>query len=571
MGLGASGGNEVEEVSMSEIVGGHLVGKYLKEIERVEVVFCLSGGHIEAILDSFTEYRIRAIDVRHEQAAAMMAHAWSVYTGRPGVCLVTAGPGFTNALTGIANAYLDNAPIVVLCGRHPLRDDLKGALQEMNQIDMVKPVTKWAATCYDTKRIPEYLAAAFRNALSGRPGPVFLELPPDILNVKVPLDKVPMPERPTRRYTVHPDDWDLKQAADLINQARKPLLMGGSGVGMSCCSAALGQFIERTGIPFILLNNGRGELPDNHPLSLWDIGNTGLLLGLSQADVLVAVGIRFNWLFQSGAIIPPHVKVVRVDIDPSELDRNRTADVGLVGDASSVLNQLLPLMKKGDHHEWVTKLRAASRAFLEPELKLRSQPSYPIHPIRLVSRIQEAVGDDAVYVVDGGDTSYFGLMGLTSREKAGVIGTAAGLLGCLGTGIPFGIAAKLARPDKKVVVLNGDGSFGFNAMEFDTMARHDIPVVVVVNNDKAWGMIKHSQELSIGCDRLQCAELGERHYEKMAEGLGAYGEFVTKDEDIVPAIRRAFESGKPACINVMTDPTATSPATPLFYQSLKME
>ena len=180
---------------MALILGGHLVGKYLKEVEEVDTVFCLSGGHIEAILDSFTEYAIRTIDVRHEQAAAMMAQAWSVYSGKPGVCLVTAGPGFTNALTGIANAYLDNSPLIVLCGRAPLRDDLKGALQEVNQMDMVKPVTKWAATCYDARRIPEYLSLAFRYALEGRPGPVFLELPPDILNVKVPLDKVPLSTR----------------------------------------------------------------------------------------------------------------------------------------------------------------------------------------------------------------------------------------------------------------------------------------------------------------------------------------------------------------------------------------
>ncbi|MGD0211457.1 MAG: thiamine pyrophosphate-binding protein, partial [Desulfomonilia bacterium] len=527
---------------MAMILGGHLVGKYLKEVEKVDTVFCLSGGHIEAILDSFTEYKIRTIDVRHEQAAAMMAEAWSIYSGKPGVCLVTAGPGFTNAVTGIANAYLDNAPLVVLCGKHPLRDDLKGALQEINQMDIIKPITKWAATCYETKRIPEYLSLAFRHALVGRPGPVFLELPPDILNVKIPEEKAPMQTRMTHKYTVHPDEWDLKQAADLINAAKKPLFMGGSGVGLSCCGIALSQFIERTGFPFFLMNFGRGELPDNHPLSLWDIGNVGLQLGITQADVIVAAGLRFNWLLQSGAIIPPQTKVIRIDIDPHEIDRNRVADVGLVGDTTSVINQLLPLIKRGDHSAWLKTLRAASHAFIEPELKLREVPSSPIHPIRLVAQIQKALGDDTVYVIDGGDTQYFGLVGFTSKEKAGVIAAAAGLLGCLGTGIPFAMAAKLARPDKKVLLLQGDGSFGFNAMEFDTMVRHNIPVVCVVNNDTAWGMIKHSQELSIGCDRLQCSELGERHYEKMVEGLGGYGEFVTKDEDIIPAIKRAFES-----------------------------
>lgn len=552
------------------IPGGHLVAKYLREIENIDTVFALSGGHIEQILDGFTEYRLRTIDVRHEQAAAMMAEAWSLYTGKTGVCLVTAGPGFTNAITGIANACLDNAPLVVLCGKHPLRDDLKGALQELNQLDIVKPVVKWCATCYETKRIPEYLAMAFRHAEEGRPGPVFLELPPDILNVKIALKDVFMPPHKVRKFSVRPDDSAIREAAEIIDKAKRPLFLGGSGLRFSNAGDALGRFIDRTGMPFIIMNFGRGELPDNHPLSIWDVGNTGLLLGLGQADVLVATGVRFNWLLQSGQVIPPDVKVVRIDIDPIEIDRNRQADVGLVGDAASVLDQLARTVKKKNHDSWVSDLRAASHAFIESELKLRGAPSDPIHPIRLVAQIQKAVGEDAIYMADGGDTVYFGLVGFTSKNKAGVIGTASGLLGCLGTGIPFAIGAKVANPDKRVVLLNGDGSFGFNAMEFDTAVRHNIPIVCVVNNDCAWGMIKHSQELSIGSDRLICSELGARHYEKVVEGLGGYGEFVTKDEDIIPAIERAFRSGRPACINVMTDPTATSPATPLFYQSLKM-
>jgi acetolactate synthase-1/2/3 large subunit len=556
---------------MGTIKGGHLVGKYLKEVEKVEIVFGISGGHLESILDSFTQYNIRTIDVRHEQAAVMMAHAWSVYTGKPGVCFLTAGPGFTNGITGIANAYLDNAPLVVICGKHPLRDDLKGALQEMNQMDVVKPIIKWAATCYDIKRIPEYMAIAFRQAVEGRPGPVFLELPPDILNIKIDESLVPMPKRPTRKFTVHPDDANLKAAADIINNSKSPFFIGGTGLGFSACSDCLGQFVDKTGIPFILTNNGRGTLPDNHPLSLWDCGNIGLMVTAGMADVIVIAGVRLNWLFQSGSIIPPTAKVVRIDIDPHEIDRNRQADVGLVGDCGSVLGQLVPLLQKKEHGEWLKTVRESSQPMIEGELKIRQTASDPIHPIRLVEQIKKFLGDDALYVVDGGDTSYYGLTGFMSRHKAGVIGSSSGLLGCLGTGIPFAMAAKLARPNMKVLLLNGDGSFGFNAMEFDTMVRHNIPIVCVVNNDCAWGMIKHSQELSIGSDRLQCSELGTRHYEKMVEGLGGYGEFVTKDKDIIPALRRAFESGKPTCVNVMTDPTVTSPATLLFYESLKME
>lgn len=549
----------------AQITGGHLVAKYMREAERVRMVFTLSGGHIEDILDGLTEYRIRAIDVRHEQAAAMMAQAWSIYTGEPGVCLVTAGPGFTNALTGIANAFLENAPVIVLCGRSPIRDDLKGALQEMNQVDMVKPVTKWCATCYDTQRIPEYLSIAFRQATVGRPGPVFLELPPEVLLASVEPDSAPFPYRQTRRTDVHPVEIELQAAAEIIDGAKRPLFIGGSGVGMSDCADSLREFIEKVGIPFALLNGGRGTVDDGHPLSISDGGFTGILTGLPQADVVVAAGIRFNWLLQSVNWLPK-ARIVRIDIDPTEIDRNSTASIGLVGDCDDVFSRLLPLVSKRDHAVWTEKLRKAYMAFLVTEQKQREMPSDPIHPNRLVAQIMEVLGTDVYYVADGGDTGYFGLAGFLSRHKAGVMVSSGGLLGCLGTGIPFAMAAKLANPDKPVLVLNGDGSFGFNSMEFDTCVRHDIPIVCVINNDSAWGMIKHLQEMNIGEERCTCADLGMRHYEKVVEGLGGHGELVTRDEDIAPALSRALESGKPACVNVVTDPMAISPATVIIYQ-----
>lgn len=556
---------------MALIKGGHLAVKYLIEVEGVEVVFGISGGHIESLLDGFTEYKVRTIDVRHEQAAVMAAEAWSIYSGKTGVCFLTAGPGFTNGLTGLVNADLDNVPLVVLCGRHALRDELKGALQEMNQIDMIKPVTKWAATCYDARRIPEYLSIAFRKAREGRPGPVFLELPPDILNITVEENEAPFPPKPARRYRFRPTEQALEEAAEIINKAERPLFLGGTGIGLSSAAEPLKAFIEKTGIPFMLLNYGRGELPDDHPLSIWDCGNIGLMMTIPQTDLIIAAGLRFNWLLQSGANIPPDAKVIRIDMDPYELDRNRSAAVGLPGDAAATLENLVPLVKKNNHAEWLIALRDSSMGMLDYELQLRQNPSDPIHPIRLCSLIADYVGKEALYIADGGDTVYFGLTGFMSSQKAGVIGSAAGLFGCLGTGIPFAMAAKLARPGLKVLLLNGDGSFGFNAMEFDTMVRHNIPVVCVVNNDCAWGMIKHGQEISLGADRLQCAELGLRHYEKIVEGLGGHGEYVTEDAEIIPALERAFASGKPALINVVTDPTVTSPVTPLFSQSLKMD
>lgn len=552
---------------MSQITGGHIAAKYMQEVEKVEMVFTLSGGHIENLLDGLNQYGIQAIDVRHEQAAAMMAHAWSIYKRQPGVCLVTAGPGFTNALTGIANAFLDNAPLVVLCGRHPLRDDLTGALQEMNQIDVVRPITKWCATCYDIKRIPEYLAIAFRQAVLGRPGPVFLELPPDILFASMDEKSVRFPVKRTHQTVTRPHDAELREAAEVINSARKPLFIGGSGLGMSDGDQRFKTFIEKIGFPFALINNGHGVLPDSHPLSINDGGFTGVSAVAPQADVIIAAGIRFNWIMQATKLFPD-ARVVRIDIDPTEIDRNRTSEVGLVGDCGQVFEALIPLVETGRHEAWIEKARNAYRAFMATETEQKNRPSDPIHPFRLVARIMEAVGPDAYYVSDGGDTSYYGMAGFLSDNRAGVLSPTGALLGCLGTGIPFAMAAKLAHPDKPVILLQGDGSFGFNAMEFDTMVRHNIPVVCVVNNDCAWGMIKHSQEMSIGEDRCTCSELGMRNYEKVVEGLGGFGVRVTKDDEIVPAIQRALASGKPACVNVVTDPTVYSPATAMFYQNL---
>ena len=555
---------------MSKISGGHLVAKYLSEVEGVSTVFSIPGGHIDRIYDGFLEYVTKLIVVRHEQAAAMMAHAWSIFAGEPGVCLVTAGPGFTNALTGVANAYLDNVPIVVLSGTAPVKDWEKGALQGMNQLDMIKPVVKWWGTCYDVKRIPEYLSKAFRHAVSGRPGPVFLELPPDILNISVDEQEIVYPKKGSTVYKAVADIDSIEEAAELINTAERPLIIGGNGIGFSNCDKQLSDFVNKTGIPTILLNSGRGAIPDDDPLSLWDGGQAAIMTAASQADIIIALGIRFNWLLMFGQLFP-QAKLIRVDIDPTEIDRNRASDIGLIGDIGLILNQLNAEVDKKEHSSWVKGLRDTYLPLIAGEVKARETPSESIHPARLVEQVRRATKDDAIYLIDGGDTSYFGMMGLRAKEKSSVIATASGLMGCLGTGVPFGIAAKLARPEKTVVVISGDGSFGFNAMEFDTAVRYNIPFVCVIFNDQAWGMIKHGQEMAYGNERVVGSELGVVHYEKVAEALGGYGEFVAKDEGVMPALERAIASGKPACVNVLTDPTVTSPATLLLVGALKME
>jgi len=372
------------------------------------------------------------------------------------------------------------------------------------------------------------------------------------------------------KYRPGPDPALVRAAGEVINAAERPLILGGSGVALSDCDDELRKFIDTVGAPFMLIGTGRGAVPDDHPLSLWDGGLFGLLMGMGQSDVVIALGIRFNWLLQFGQFFP-QAKLVRVDIDPAEIDRNRRADVGLVGDLGLTLAELNQVVTQQDHTAWRQELTEGYEAFVVAEIDSRNEPSDPIHPARMVAQVREVVGDDAVYVIDGGDTSYFGLVGLSAKRRSSVYSAAGGQFGCLGTGIPFALAAKAARPDETVVVISGDGSMGFNIMEFDTAVRHNLPFVCVVNNDQAWGMIKHGQEICYGEQRLIGSELGRVHYEKVAEALGGYGEFVEKDEDIAPAVKRALASGKPACVNVMTDPCVTSPATLQFADSLNME
>lgn len=552
---------------MGKILGGHLVAKYLKEFEGISTVFGLCGGHIDSILDGFLEFKIRAIDVRHEQAAVMMAHAWSIYGNHIGVAFVTAGPGFTNAITGLVNASMDNIPLILISGTAPMKDIDKGALQDMDQRDMIRSYVKWHARCLDTRRIPEYIARAINIAKNGRPGPVFLEIPPDVLNKKIEESHVQFPN-PSKHYPYIGDATGIKKAAELINEAKRPIIVGGSGVAFSNCHKELNEFIEKTNIPFILMNAGRGIIPDDHPLSLWDGGQAAILSATSQADLVISLGIRYNWLLLFGQTFP-QAKHIRVDVDASEIDRNRSADIGICGDIGLVLRELNNEIKNIDRKEYLRSLKGSYLPLISSELEQRLKEATPIHPARMVEVVKNIAPKNSIFIADGGDISYFALMGLKANTKAGVLGGASGQFGCLGTGIPFAIAAKLAQPDKEVFVINGDGSFGFNAMEFDTAVRHCVKINCVISNDKAWGMIKHGQEISYGCERISCSELTPAHYEKVVEALGGHGEFVETHEELEPAIKRAIESNKPSCVNVLTDPTVTSPATLLLAGSLK--
>ncbi len=540
---------------MAMVSGGVLAARMLKA-EGVEYIFSLIGGHIYTLYDACLDEGIKIIDVRHEEAAAHMAEGLALVTGKPGVCVVTAGPGFTNMITGAANAAVANSPIICISGHSPLGEFDAGALQDLNQIDIIKPLTKMARSIYQTERIPDYMAMAFRHSLAGRPGPVYLEIPMDIFFNQVDDSNIEMPSDYRTSSKPAGDPAEIERAVSLLNSAERPVVVAGSGVWWSQAHDQLREFVEKSGIPVFTRNNGRGAVSDDHPLCF----GASALSGMFKADVALIVGTQFNYTFASGKF-PPDLKIIRVDIDSTAIGNNRGIDVGIVGDAGNVLSQLSDGIEQGSHKEWVAALQASQVRRAEKLRPYMESDNVPIHPLKVCGEMKKFIDEDTIVSIDGGDIAVFGSMTLPTYAPGQHLANGASSFGCLGVGIPFALAAKLARPEKKVMMLCGDGSFGLNAMEFDTALRHNLPFVSVLSNDGCWGMIRHGMEDAYGADRMVGCDLPQRHYEKVIEALGGYGELVTEPADIAPAIERAFESGKPACVNILTDPKV-SPHNP---------
>ena len=533
---------------MSKVTGGHLVVRALKA-EGVNYIFTLSGGHVEPIFQACLDEKLRLIDVRHEQAAVFMAEGWARVTGQPGVAVVTAGPGVTNAITSLWTSFESLSPIIVFGGKGPLSQFEMGALQDFDSLSLVSSITKWSRAAYETKRIPEYVSMAYRQALTGRPGPVYLEFPQDVLEAEVEEEEAPPPTGYRTTAKVHGDPTLVKKAVDLLLDAKRPIVIAGSGVWWSQAGKELQEFIEMVKLPLILTRMGRGNVPEDHPLCF---GPTRV--GTRQADVVLVLGTRLDFALNFGR--PPMFsadgKWIQVDIEPTEIGHNRPIDIGIIGDAQAVLKQMieetrgrcqgrgeLPWIK--NCREYVTDRRE------QLEIDMNSN-SVPIHPARLCKEIRDFLDSATIIVLDGGDIAHWAAA-ILKGYKPGYWIDMLNPAGSLGPGIPYAMAAKLARPDKQVFLLNGDGSFGLNSMEFDTMLRHKIPVVCVVGNDEAWGMIKHNQE-ALGDGRVIGTELGFTRFDRVVQGLGGYGEAVERPEDIRPALERAFASGLPACVNV---------------------
>lgn len=548
---------------MAEVHGGQMVIRALHE-EGVSQIFGICGGHIAPIYDAMIDSDISLISTRHEQAAVMMAEATGRLSGQPGVALVTAGPGFTNAITGIADAKLANVPLVVIAGSVATNMEDRLDLQDLNQIDIVKPLVKWARRVIDPERIPEALHEAFKQARMGSPGPVYIEVPADILSTKVDEAKVKwgkpvIPAKPAA------DPESVRQVIELLKKSQRPVLIAGSGVWYSRASDQLKRFAETTGVPTMTTSLGKGCLPDNHPMCCGPslaIRPGAAMAALTQTDLLILVGTRISLFFLYGKIFNPAAKLVMINIDSGEMGRNRPADVPVVADAGVALTQLADAaggIKPEMYAPWRETLKKAhdsAMQFFAPQV---ANNNIPIHPLRLCKELDDFLTDDDILVLDGGDTQIWMNMVRTNNRPGKTLES--GLFGCLGVGLPFAIAAKLANPDKRVFIIIGDGSIGFNFMEMHTALLKNLPIVVVVNNDHGWGMVRHSQMLAYGKERCFGVELGDVPYHKLAEALGAWAAEVKRPEEIRPALEKAVASGKLALINVQTQPGVISPGS----------
>ena len=555
---------------MGKVNGGRLVVDALKR-EGVEYIFSLSGGHINTIYQACLDVGIKVIDTRHEQAAAHMAEAWGKLTGRPGICVLTAGPGFTDAITGVANAHAAHSPMIVLAGRSGVAETERLALQELEQIDIVRPLIKWGRVVYETRRLDEFTAMAFRQVMTGRPDPVFLEIPVDVLARQVDESEVIRPEGYRPRYRPGPAREALDEAEAMIRQAKRPAIIAGSGAYYAGAGPALGVFCQRTDMPVVTNLMGRAILgPESRHHLGTAMGAAGVL---AQTDLVVVLGSRLGLYLGFGRppLIPAKAKLIQVDIEGGEIGRNRKVDLGIVGDVREVLLGLNDRFEDRplSNPDWLEKARQRrqdlKRLYLESIPNLDQEQ--PIHPARLMKEINEFLGGEAVVVADGGDTMVWTSILVDINQPGHFLSY--GNFGCLGVGIPYGLAAKLRHPDKRVLVTMGDGSAGLNIMEFHTAVRFDLPIVMVVSNDCSWGMIRHSQKAAFGPDRLVGCELGEVAYERVVEALGGYGERVDRASDIRPALERAFASGLPACLNVYTDKDAVTPGSRMLAQMSK--
>jgi acetolactate synthase-1/2/3 large subunit len=539
--------------------GGILAAHALKEL-GVRTIFGLPGGHNLPLFEGARVEGIRLIDTRHEENAVMMAEGWALATGEVGVATVTAGPGLTNALPGIAEAQKAGAPVVVIAGRTGLHQRGREAVQDVDQLALVAPITKWREQCLAPERIPQLVREAVHQARSGAPGVAYLEIPQDVFGSRAEPAESPRAAGYPQARPAAPHG-DVERAVDLLRSAERPVALAGSGAHFAGAGDALRAFAERTGVPVITTSAARGLLDDDHERCLGGLVHAGI--ALASSDAVLVLGSRFNanLLWGRAPLFPHEAAIVQVDVRPEHLGGERLPDVGLAGHCGVTLEALTEAWTwpAGRLDGWVTKAREGAAASLRSWESETERPAKGIHPgwlARETAAFTDSLGA-CTTVSDGGDSALWGIAFFRAHRPGThlYIGSA---LGTLGIGLPFGTAARAARPQEPVVVFTGDGAFGLSAMELDTAARHGLPVIVVVVNNGGWGDVRHEQRAFYGEEADTGAILSRMRYDWLAEAVGGHGERVESPEEVRSALERAAESGTVAVVDVLTDPEVMS-------------
>jgi acetolactate synthase I/II/III large subunit len=534
----------------TSVHGGRLVAKRLKA-HGVSRLFTLSGGHIFSIFDGCREEGIEIVDVRHEQSAAFAAEGWAKATREPGVCALTAGPGVTNGMSAMGSALMNRSPMVVLGGRAPAMRWGMGSLQEIDHVPFVAPLARMARTAEPTAEIPRLMDEAFAAAAGPPGGPAFLDFPLDHVFMESDVDA----DGPASEVDplLVPAAEGIEAAAELLRGAERPAIMAGTGLYWAHGENALRALAEALRVPVFVNGLGRGCIPADHELAF----SRARGKGLKEADVALVIGVPMDFRLGFGESFGEQTQIVVVDACAAERPHPRPVAAELVGGVPATLDALREAAGGGpDRSAWIAALQEVENEKRAAEQDELNDPRAPLHPLRLYGELQQVLDRDAIVIGDGGDfVSYAGRVIETYEPGCWMD---PGPFGCLGAGPGYALAAKLARPERQVCLLLGDGAFGFSGMEFDTLVRHGVPVVAVMGNNGIWALEKHPMEFLYGYSVAAELQSGCR-YDRVVEALGGHGELVSKPEELRPALERAFASGKPALVNVLTDPDVVYP------------
>jgi acetolactate synthase-1/2/3 large subunit len=531
---------------------GRLVARRLKA-SGIDTVFTLSGGHLFSIYDGCRSEGIRLIDTRHEQTAAFAAEGWSKVTRQPGVAALTAGPGVTNGMSAMAAAQQNSSPLLVLGGRAPAGRWGMGSLQEIDHVPFVAPLTRFAATAPSAEAVSGLIDEALRATVGPPSGVAFVDFPMDhVFSVAADDARPGALSTPT---APSPADGDaLDRAVGLLATAQRPVIMAGTNVWWGHAESALLRLAEERRIPVLMNGMARGTVPADHSLSF----SRARSKALGEADVAVVVGVPMDFRLGFGAVFGPATQLIVADRVLPERQHPRPIAAGLYGDLSATLIVLseTPRAEPVGHEDWIADLRATETAARMRERGELADDRSPLHPMRVYAELAPLLDRDAIVVVDAGDFGSYAGRVIDSYVPGAWLDS--GPFGCLGSGPGYALAAKLARPDRQVVLLQGDGAFGFSGMEWDTLARHNVPVVSVIGNNGIWALEKHPMEALYGYSVVAELRPGTR-YDEVARALGAQGELVSTPAELRPALTRALGSGEPTVVNVLTDPAVVYP------------